>query len=174
MIESLITSKTRIKILLKFFLNSKTRSYLRGLESEFGESSNGIRLELNRMENAGLLKSESEGNRKFFCANTGHPLFDDIHNILRKYVGIDRIIDEVVLKLGDLKQVYVTGDFARGHDSALVDLVLVGDLIDEPYLRELIDKAQDLIKRKIRVLTLKLSEVEQYLDKENALLIWEE
>lgn len=174
MIESLITSKTRIKILLKFFLNSHTRSYLRGLESEFGESSNAIRVELNRMENAGLLKSESEGNRKFFRANTGHPLFDDIHNILRKYVGIDRIIDEVVLKLGDIKQVYVTGDFAQGHDSALIDLVLIGDSINQPYLHELVNKAQDLIKRKIRVLTLKLNEVEQYLDIENALLIWED
>ena len=40
MLETLITSKTRIKLLLKFFLNSKNQSYLRNLESEFGESSN--------------------------------------------------------------------------------------------------------------------------------------
>ena len=53
MIEALISSKTRIKLLLKFFLNSKTTSYLRGLEAEFGESSNAIRIELNRFEKAG-------------------------------------------------------------------------------------------------------------------------
>ncbi|MFN3444791.1 MAG: ArsR family transcriptional regulator, partial [Bacteroidia bacterium] len=29
MLDTLITSKTRIKLLLKFFLNSKTSSYLR-------------------------------------------------------------------------------------------------------------------------------------------------
>ena len=51
MLETLISSKTRIKLLLKFFLNSKTKSYLRNLESEFGESTNAIRVELNRLEN---------------------------------------------------------------------------------------------------------------------------
>ena len=55
MIETLISSKTRIKLLLKFFLNSNTTSYLRSLESEFGESTNAIRVELNRLENAGML-----------------------------------------------------------------------------------------------------------------------
>ena len=58
MLDSIITSKTRIKLLLKFFLNSETKSYLRNLEQEFGESTNGIRVELNRLEGAGLLKTE--------------------------------------------------------------------------------------------------------------------
>ena len=66
MIEGLITSKTRIKLLLKFFLNSETKSYLRSLESEFDESSNSIRVELNRLEAAGLLQSNLEGNKKIF------------------------------------------------------------------------------------------------------------
>ena len=70
MIETLISSKTRIKLLLKFFLNSSSRSYLRGLETEFGDSSNAIRLELNRFEKAGMLKTCTEGNKKYFQANT--------------------------------------------------------------------------------------------------------
>ena len=70
MIETLISSKTRIKLLLKFFLNSNTTSYLRGLEGEFGESSNAIRVELNKLEEAGMLSSEVKGNKKMFKANT--------------------------------------------------------------------------------------------------------
>ena len=46
MIESLITSQTRIKLLLKFFINANNSSYLRGLEKEFEEGSNAIRLEV--------------------------------------------------------------------------------------------------------------------------------
>ena len=46
MIESLITSKTRTRLLLKFFLNPETRAHLRGLADEFGESTNGVRVEL--------------------------------------------------------------------------------------------------------------------------------
>ena len=66
MIETLISSKTRIKLLMKFFLNSKTTAYLRGLEGEFGESTNAIRLELNKLEKAGMLSSFSKGNKKMW------------------------------------------------------------------------------------------------------------
>ena len=46
-IKSLITSKTRINLLLKFFLNDNSSSYLCELGSEFGKSSNSIWFELN-------------------------------------------------------------------------------------------------------------------------------
>jgi DNA-binding transcriptional regulator PaaX len=65
MIETLISSKTRIKLLLKFFLNSNTTAYLRSLEEEFGESTNSIRIELNRFEKAGFLASHSQANKKY-------------------------------------------------------------------------------------------------------------
>src|SRR5512138_2556280 len=103
MLDTLITSKTRVKLLLKFFLNSNSRSYLRNLETEFGESTNAIRLELNRFEKAGLLISGMEQNRKVFRANTRHPLYPDINNLIRKYVGFDQIIDKVVQNIGGLE-----------------------------------------------------------------------
>src|SRR5512140_2439907 len=113
MIDTLITSQTRIKLLKKFFLNSSTRAHLRGLESEFGESSNAIRIELNRFEKAGLLNSLRDGNKKVFQANSNHPLFGDIHNIIMKEAGIDRVIEKVIHRIGNLICVYLTGDFAR-------------------------------------------------------------
>src|SRR5210317_1245410 len=113
MLDTLITSKTRIKLLLKFFLNSNSRSYLRNLESEFGESTNSIRIELNKFEKAGLLQTELDGNKKYFRANTKHPLFKDIHSIMLKHLGFDKIIERVINKLGHLNKVYVTGDFAK-------------------------------------------------------------
>lgn len=149
MIETLISSKTRIKLLLKFFLNSNTTSYLRSLESEFGESTNGIRIELNRLENAGMLSSFTRGNKKFFKANTKHPLFDEVHNILLKYIGFDKIIYNVVERLGDVKKVFVAGEFSKGLDSPIIDLVFIGD-IDKNFLVSLVDKVESLISRKIR------------------------
>ena len=99
MLENLITSKTRVKLLLKFFLNSHTQAHLRGLESEFGESTNAIRLELNRFEQAGMLTSHTEGNRKVFSANPSYPLFPEIQNLLHKHLGIDQLIEQVIEKL---------------------------------------------------------------------------
>jgi len=151
MLETLITSKTRIKLLTKFFLNPQAKSYLRGLEETFGESSNAVRLELNRFENAGLLNSAMEGNRKVYTANTKHPLFPDIHNILRKHLGIDHVIEEVTKKLGQVEQVWLSGDFAKGNNSNTIELLLVGTSIDFDYLEQLKGKATNLISRTIRL-----------------------
>ena len=149
MIEAIISSKTRIKLLLKFFLNSHTTAYLRSLESEFGESTNAIRVELNRLEKAGMLSSRQDGNKKIFQANTKHPLFGEIHNILLKHVGLDRIVENVIERLGHVKMVFVLGDFSKGRDSKVVDLMFIGE-IQKEFLIKLIDKAEELVKRKIR------------------------
>ncbi|MEY4002845.1 MAG: hypothetical protein RIT07_887 [Bacteroidota bacterium] len=149
MIETLISSKTRVKMLLKFFLNARATAYLRNLEEEFGESTNAIRLELNRMEEAQMLTSESVGKKRIFKVNTRHPLFGDIHNIVLKYVGLDQIIEHVIRRLGSLEKVYLIGHFARGLDSEIIDLVFVGQ-IDKTYLSELVEKAEGMIHRRIR------------------------
>ena len=149
MIEALISSKTRIKLLLKFFLNSNTKAYLRGLETEFGESTNAIRVEINRFENAGMLKSELVGNKKIFQANTTHPLFQELHNILLKHVGLDRVIENVIERLGEVDKVFLIGEFSKGSDSDIIDLIFVGN-IDKSYLINLIEKTEKLVKRKIR------------------------
>ena len=149
MIDALISSKTRIKLLMKFFLNRQTTSYLRGLESEFGESTNAIRVELNRFEKAGLLKSYNQGNKKMFQANDQHPLFMEIHNILLKHIGIHQIVDKITSRLGNLQQAYLTGSFSEGINSPIIDLVLVGG-IDKNYLVVLVEKVEDIIDRKIR------------------------
>ncbi len=151
MIDALISSKTRIKLLLKFFLNSNTTAYLRSLESEFGESTNAIRVELNRLEKAGMLESHMDGNKKIFKANVGHPLFGEVHSIIRKYIGLDRIMENVVERLGQVEKVFLVGDFSRGIDSQIIDLIFVGE-VDKAYLVELIDKAERLVNRRIRYL----------------------
>ena len=149
MIQTLISSKTRVKLLLKFFLNSNAKAYLRGLETEFGDSSNAIRLEINRFEQAGMLKSEMIGNKKMFQANVEHPLFNEVHSILMKYVGLDQIIENIIKRLGEVRRVFLGGEFSQGLDSQIIDLIFVGN-IDINYLVSLIEKTEKLVSRKIR------------------------
>ena len=172
MIESLITSKTRVKLLLKFFLNSQTKSYLRSLENEFGESTNSIRIELNRLENAGLLETSVEGNKKMFFANTRHPLFNDINNILKKFIGIDQIIEQITSQIGDLDAAYLTGDFAIGKDSKIIDLALVGDNLNRSLIEVLVEKAEHFISRRIKCIILTQQEMIQFYQNKPILIIW--
>lgn len=176
MIEALISSKTRIKLLLKFFLNSSTTAYLRGLESEFGESTNAIRLELNSLEKAGMLVSELSGNKKIFRANIQHPLFREVNTILMKYLGLDQIIENVVKRLGEVEKVFLTGDFARGLDSPIIDLIFVGN-IDRHYLIQLIEKVETLVKRRIRFIIYSREEYPEVIKSHSEvepLLLWSE
>ena len=166
MLDILITSKTRIKLLLKFFLNSKTSSYLRNLENEFGESTNSIRLELNKFEDAGLLSTSMSGNKKLFKANTKHPMFSDIQNILMKYTGLDKIMEQVISKLGDVEAVYLVGQLAKGLDSTTIELVIVGN-INKPYLINLTEKTEKIIHKKVH---FTLYTQEEFLEKKETIL----
>ncbi len=163
MISTLITSQTRIKLLKKFFLNSSTKAHLRGLESEFGESSNSIRIELNRFEKAGLLNSRRDGNKKIYNANEEHPLYRDIHNIILKETGIDSVIEKIINRIGNLISVYLTGDFAHGKDNGNIDLILVGDNLNMQYLDDKVIQAERIAGRKVNCLILNPAEAENQL-----------
>lgn len=176
MLESLITSKTRIKLLTKFFLNPDTKGYLRSLADEFGESTNGVRVELNRLSEAGIIESEYEGRTKLYKANKQHNLFFDIHSIVKKFIGIDQIAEQIVEKLGDVQLALVTGDYAKGIDSGIINLVIVGD-VDEKYLKQLVERSEEIIKRSIRATVWTngvFDQQQQRLQSEPTLVVWKQ
>jgi len=175
MIETLISSKTRLKLLMKFFLNSSNTAYLRNLEEEFGESTNGIRLELNKFEKAGFISSSNQGNKKIFQVNTKHPLFPDINRIIMKMTGLEYVVDYVLQRIGDLEKVYLVGKMSRGQNTEIIDLVLVGDNLNKSFLIEQIEKAERKINKKIRFVHYGSAEFDLVKIKEpgmHPLLIW--
>ena len=124
----IISSKTRIKLLIRFFFNSKTRSYLRELAKEFNVSSNSVREELNQLTKTSLLKSQKDGRHVYYMANENHPLFPELRSMVSKVMGIDRVIDGIVNRLGDLDRAYLIDDYAEGKDSGIIDLLLIGNI----------------------------------------------
>ena len=159
-------------MLLKFFTNSHATAYLRGMADEFGESTNSIRHELNNLSKAGYLLSSEEGRTILYRANTQHPLYNDVKNLVHKHLGIDKIIDNILSRLGDLKLAFIVGDYAIGKDSGTIDLVLVG-AVNEKYLRKLLEKVTKLIHRSIRIRLMTWEEFEKERSKfESSLLVW--
>ena len=114
-----------------------------------------------------MLCSEYDGNKKYFSANKEHPLFSDIQNIVRKYVGIDQIVDQIVNDLGAVKKIYLTGEWANGIESEVIDLCFVGHELNKIYLLEIIEKTEYLIGKKIKYLIYQEHEA-----LEEGLLIW--
>ena len=158
--QGLIASKTRIKLLTRFFFNPLTKSYLRELAKEFSLSTNSVREELNQLTKTRLLISERKGQQVLYGANTQHPLFPELKSMVSKVMGIDQVIDSIITRLGDLEEAYLIDDYAEGKDTGIIDLLLVGE-IDEYHLNDLSRKTERYIKRKIRSLVLTRDEYEQ-------------
>ena len=159
--SGLISSKTRIKLLVMFFFNPKTSSYLRELAKEFNLSTNSVREELNQLTRTGFLSLERNGRQVNYSANQKHPLFPELKSMVGKIMGIDQVIDGIVNRLGDLEKAYLIDDYASGKDTGIVDLVLVGN-IDQYHLNDLSRKTERYIKRKIRSLVLSREEFKKF------------
>ncbi|MBN3583056.1 DeoR family transcriptional regulator [Algoriphagus aestuarii] len=149
MLESLITSKTRLRLLVKFFVNSKTHSHLRGLADEFGESTNAIRKELNNLTQAGILERHTDKNKIEYQANIKHPFFTNIQDIIRKYLGLDKLLEQILERMGEVHQVVLVGDIAKGIDSGKIDVLVSGESLNSEYISHLTTRVEDLIDRKV-------------------------
>ena len=149
MLESLITSKTRIRLLIKFFINIANKGYLNSLANEFGESTNSVRKELNNLSSAGYLEKHNENNKVIYKANVSHPMFKIIQKIIHKHLGIEEILETVYNRIGDVKKIIILGDYAKGIDSGLIEVLIVGEDIDKKYLDKITPKIEKKVKRKV-------------------------
>ncbi len=173
--SGLITSKMRIRILMRLFLNPKRSAFLRELTDEFKASPSHIKDELDQLLNAGLLTSKKKGRQVLFSANQEHPVFGELHSMVKKALGMDQILDSIISRLGNLKKALLIDDYAEGKDTGIIDLVLIGDL-DQNNLQDLTKKTEKYIDRKIRTLTLTADEFKRLapnLDQRPQFILWQ-
>jgi hypothetical protein len=149
MLEELITSKTRLRLLIKFFVSQANSGYLNGLANEMGESTNAIRKELNHLQGAGYLNKVKVDNKVEYKANIKHPLFDVLQKVVLKHLGLEDVVDNVLERMGDVEQIILVGDYAKGNDSGLIEVFLIGQSLNMNYITQLEEKIENLIKRKV-------------------------
>jgi len=158
--SGLITSKMRIRILMRLFLNPTRSVYLRELVDEFSASPSHIKNELDQLKDANLLKSKKNGRQVLFSANKNHPVFNELHSMVKKALGMDHILESMIERLGNLEMVLLVDDYAEGKDTGIIDLILIGN-IDQRNLQDLTKKTEIYINRKIRTLSLTTIEYKQ-------------
>tara|TARA_B100000674_G_C37933422_1_gene959067 strand:- start:472 stop:975 length:504 start_codon:yes stop_codon:yes gene_type:complete len=149
MLETIIKSKTRLNILIKFFTNIANKGYLNSLANEFGESTNSVRKELNNLTEAGYLLKKVFKNKVLYSANQKHPLFDTLQSIVRKHLGIEEIIERILNNIGSIDKIILLGDYARGIDSGTIEVLIIGKKINKQYLDVIHPKIEKEIGRKI-------------------------
>lgn len=149
MLDNIITSKTRVRLLTKFFINVANEGYLRGLASEMNESTNSIRKELNNLTEAGYLLRQESDQKIIYKANHLHPFFSLLQQIVRKYIGLDTIVDMVLERMGMVKRVFIIGDYVHGIDSGRIEVVLEGDNLNIAYIEQLSEKISKEIQKEV-------------------------
>jgi len=153
MLDSLITSKTRLKLLIKFFVSASNRGYLRGLADEFKESTNAIRKELNQLTEAGYLIREDKDHKIFYKANIKHSLFSSLQGLIHNFLGIEVFVDKVLERAGDVEVVALLGDYAQGLDSGHIEVLVQGNELNLEYLHQAAAKAGTILGKKVTVYT---------------------
>lgn len=150
MLASLITSKTRLRLLVKFFTNVANEGYLRGLATEMQESTNAIRKELNNLSDAGYLTRIESENKITYKANQSNPFFKLLQQVVHKYIGLDTLVEMVLERMGPVKRVYIIGDYAKGIDSGTIEVVLEGVNLNKAYIEQLSEKIAIEIQKQVK------------------------
>ena len=149
MLNKLITSKTRLRLLIKFFVSQTNSGYLNGLANEMGESTNSIRKELNHLHDAGYLKKIKNDNKVEYKVNSRHPLYETLKKVVYKHLGLEDIVETVIDRMGNVNKIILIEDYARGFDSGNIEVVLVGNDLNFNYINQLENKMENLINRKV-------------------------
>ena len=173
--DGLITSRMRVRIIMRLFLNPDQKSYIRELAEEMQVSPSQVSDELKKLSAAGLLHTEKKGRQVNYGANRNHPLYPELHSMVKKALGMDRILESILERLGNVERILLLDDYAQGKDTGIIDLVLIGN-IDKVNLDDIVQKTEKYLLRKIRTLILSEAEFKNLkpdLLKRPQLQLWE-
>ena len=143
MLDDLIISRVRLKVLRLFFLSPNKIFHVRDVVRRTEEEINAVRRELAHLEKAGMMSKERRANRLFYMLRRDHALYFDLLELIEKTFGLGGDILKNKLKLGKIKYAMISGRFSRhiprtGNE---VDLLIVGKVV-LPELGQIVRKEE--------------------------------
>lgn len=131
MLDDLITSKTRVKVLKLFMENIDDMFHVREIVRRVDEEINAVRRELMFLEKKGVLKREGRANRVYYYLDKNYPYYFDLIRLRGKESGLGKAIIKNRVKLGKIKYAMLSGKYIRGikTNPESVDLLVVGVVV---------------------------------------------
>ncbi|OGG08971.1 hypothetical protein A2154_05225 [Candidatus Gottesmanbacteria bacterium RBG_16_43_7] len=160
MLEDIIISRVRVKMLCLFLGNPGSMYHVREIVRQLSEEINAVRRELAHMEKAGMVTKERRANRLFYTFRKDYPLYFDLMELVSKTSGLGSDIIRNRVKLGKVKYGMLSGRCIRGlpkKSSTDVDLLIVGNIV-LPELAQLVKKEE--ARRKLELNYTVMSEEE--------------
>jgi len=160
MLETLLGSKLRAKVLGWLFSHPDERYFVRQLTALVKEDSTNVSRELARLDKTGILVSTAEGRQKYYQANRKSPLFNELHGLMLKTAGVADIIKKALEpRMADIKLAFIFGSVARRAEDRFsdVDLLVVGDIAFGEVV-DLIAAAEETLSRELNPVVYPLAE----------------
>lgn len=132
MLEDIIISRVRVKLLTLFLLNPGKIFHVREIVRQVSEEINAVRRELAHMESCGMVFKEQRANRLFYGFRKEYALYYELMELVCKTTGLGYDIQKNKSKLGKIKFSMMSGQYIRGmanNSDQRVDLLLVGTVV---------------------------------------------
>ncbi|OGK62149.1 hypothetical protein A2334_04820 [Candidatus Roizmanbacteria bacterium RIFOXYB2_FULL_38_10] len=172
MLQYLIPSKTRRKILELFYHKYGEVFYLRRIVREIAEEVNAVKRELDILEKAKVLHKEKRLNKVFYSLNKGFLLYDEFLRIFTKTNSLAKLIHKNFSKLGKIKFITLSTKYSKKitikEDE--IYLLLVG-LVVVPELTPIVSEIEKEFGREINY-TVMTDDEFAFRKKNNDPFIW--
>lgn len=131
MLEDIVISKVRVKLLDLFLANSTELYHVRGLVRKINEEINAVRRELAHLETIGFLKKEPRGNRLYYWVNLNYPLYPELLAVVAKETGLAEQIIKNRNRIGRIDFCVFSNKFVRRRErkEEEVDVLVVGNIV---------------------------------------------
>jgi predicted nucleotidyltransferase len=128
-LHEILSSRVRSEIFRLLFGASDRQLHVREMERRTGLSVATVRQELQKLLRMQLVEAQRSGNRLYYRANKGHPLYPDIRNMVLKTSGMVDILRDALDREGAMIA-FVFGSVASNQEGATsdIDLMVIGDV----------------------------------------------
>jgi predicted nucleotidyltransferase len=128
-LAELLSSRVKAEIFRLLFGAVPRELHVREIERQSGLADATVRQELKRLSRLGVVESRPNGNRTYYRANTHHPLYPAICNLVLKTNGLVEVLSEALVS-PEIKLAFVFGSVAAGSENAEsdIDLIVIGSL----------------------------------------------
>ena len=77
-------------------------------------------------------------------------MYEILRKVVLKHLGLEDIIEHVLNQIGEVNEIHVLGDYAKGLDTGLIEVLLIGNQLNTKYLNNLELKIEKLIERRVQ------------------------
>jgi predicted nucleotidyltransferase len=171
-LSSALFSKVQQRVLALIFGNPERSFYTREIVKNVDSGIGAVERELTKLEQSGLVSTHRIGNQKHYQANRGSPIFEELHGLVLKTVGLVEPLRKFLTPHAkQIRTAFVYGSVAKGRDTARsdIDLMVIGDNLTYSDLYTALQDAELVLKRPVKPNFVSTEDWQRKLKQKNSL-----